>query len=127
METIQVLLWMLLLNSFSVGGLLLATALILQYLVGGTLWVETRLRVMPVYWMAFGLLSAALAGLGAFFAATPFLSSHSVVLSLPLLGELPLSSVLLFDLGVYMLVFGGTVLMLIAIAHQSLRIHQGPH
>ena len=64
---------------------------------------------------------------GAFFAATPFLSSHSVVLSLPLLGELPLSSVLLFDLGVYMLVFGGTVLMLIAIAHQSLRIHQGHH
>ena len=110
-----------------VGGLLLATALILQYLVGGTLWVETRLRVMPVYWMAGGLLSAALAGLGAFFAATPFLSSHSIVLSLPLLGELPLSSVLLFDLGVYMLVFGGTVLMLIAIAHQSLRIHQGHH
>ena len=106
-----------------VGGLLLATALILQYLVGGTLWVESRLRVMPVYGMACGLLCAALAGMLALPAATPFLTSHSVALSLPLLGELSLSTVLLFDLGVYLLVFGATVLMLIAIAHQSLRAH----
>ena len=32
-----------------------------------------------------------------------------------------LSSVLLFDLGVYMLVVGSTVLVLVALAHQSLR------
>jgi multicomponent K+:H+ antiporter subunit A len=38
-----------------------------------------------------------------------------------LLGDLHLSSVLVFDLGVYMLVVGGTVLMLVALAHQSLR------
>ena len=35
--------------------------------------------------------------------------------------RLHLSSVLLFDLGVYMVVVGGTMLMLIALAHQSLR------
>jgi multicomponent K+:H+ antiporter subunit A len=34
---------------------------------------------------------------------------------------LHLSSVLAFDLGVYMLVVGATMLMLIALAHQSLR------
>ena len=39
----------------------------------------------------------------------------------PLLGEIHLSSVLLFDLGVYLLVVGATLLMLIALAHQSLR------
>ena len=44
---------------------------------------------------------------------------------LPLFGEVHLSSVLLFDLGVYMLVLGATVLMLIAIAHQSLRSSAG--
>ena len=44
-------------------------------------------------------------------------------LELPLLGEIHLSSVLLFDIGVYMLVVGATVLMLVAIAHQSLRNH----
>ena len=107
-----------------VGGLLLATTIILQYLVGGTLWVEANLRVMPLRWMAFGLLSAALAGASALWIAEPFLTSRHGVLHVPLLGELPLSSVLLFDLGVYMLVFGSTVLMLIAIAHQSLRTQQ---
>jgi multicomponent K+:H+ antiporter subunit A len=40
---------------------------------------------------------------------------------LPLLGEVHLSSVLVFDLGVFMLVFGATLLMLVALAHQSLR------
>jgi multicomponent K+:H+ antiporter subunit A len=34
-----------------------------------------------------------------------------------------LSSVLIFDVGVLALVFGATVLMLIALAHQSLRSH----
>ena len=39
----------------------------------------------------------------------------------PLIGEIHLSSVLLFDLGVYLLVIGATVLMLVALAHQSMR------
>ncbi|WP_154715896.1 monovalent cation/H+ antiporter subunit A [Sterolibacterium denitrificans] len=104
-----------------VGGLVLATAVILQYLVGGTLWVESHLRIRPLYWIASGLLAAAVAGLGAMFAATPFLTSYAWHGELPWLGELHLSSVLLFDLGVYMLVVGATVLMLVAIAHQSLR------
>ncbi len=38
-----------------------------------------------------------------------------------MLGAIHLSSVLLFDLGVYLLVIGATVLMLVALAHQSLR------
>jgi multicomponent K+:H+ antiporter subunit A len=42
------------------------------------------------------------------------------------LGTLHLSTVLLFDIGVYMVVIGATVLMLIAIAHQSLRQPRRP-
>ncbi|MBV2207567.1 MAG: DUF4040 domain-containing protein, partial [Pseudomonas sp.] len=106
-----------------VGGLVLATAVILQYLVGGTLWVESRLRIHPLYWIAIGLLAAATAGIGAALAERPFLTSQAWHGELPWLGELHLSSVLLFDLGVYMLVVGATVLMLVAIAHQSLRRH----
>ncbi|MCC6611058.1 MAG: monovalent cation/H+ antiporter subunit A [Burkholderiales bacterium] len=104
-----------------VGGLVLATAVILQYLVGGTVWVESHLRIRPVYWMAAGLLAAAAAGAGAWLAGAPFLTSQAWHGELPLIGEAHLSSVLLFDLGVYMLVVGATVLMLVAIAHQSLR------
>ena len=35
---------------------------------------------------------------------------------------MPTASALMFDLGVFSLVVGATVLMLIAIAHQSLRV-----
>jgi len=101
----------------------LATAIILQYLVGGTVWVESRLRIHPMVWIALGLLSAVSAGAGAWLYGYPFLTSLAWHGALPLLGELHLSSVLLFDLGVYMLVVGATVLMLVVIAHQSLRRH----
>ncbi len=106
-----------------VGGLVLATAVILQYLAGGTVWVESHLRIHPLYWIAGGLLAAAAAGAGAWLAGAPFLTSLAWHGELPLIGELHLSSVLLFDLGVYMLVVGATILMLVAIAHQSLRRH----
>jgi multicomponent K+:H+ antiporter subunit A len=44
-----------------------------------------------------------------------------------LIGAIPLASALLFDLGVFLLVVGATVLMLIALAHQSVRSHRVPH
>src|SRR5690606_1741123 len=82
---------------------------------------EARLRVHPLYWIGTGLLSALGAGLIAGMLQLPFLTARSVHLTLPLLGELHLSTVLLFDLGVYMLVVGATLLILVALAHQSLR------
>ena len=104
-----------------IGGLVLATAVIVQYMVGGTMWVEARLRVHPLQWMGCGLLSAAGAGLIAWLWSKPFLTAHSAHLHLPVLGDLHISTVLLFDLGVYMLVVGATMLILVALAHQSLR------
>ncbi len=104
-----------------VGGLVMATAVIVQYMVGGTMWVETRLRIHPQVWIALGLLAAAVAGLGAWAASLPFLTARTLDLHVPLIGDVHLSSTLLFDLGVYMLVIGATILMLIALAHQSLR------
>jgi multicomponent K+:H+ antiporter subunit A len=43
---------------------------------------------------------------------------------MPLLGDLPVSSALIFDLGVFALVVGATVLILVALAHQSIRSHR---
>jgi multicomponent K+:H+ antiporter subunit A len=59
-------------------------------------------------------------------AAKPFLSSIAIDLHLPLIGAVHLSTVLLFDIGVYMLVIGATVLILVALAHQSLRLYRKP-
>jgi multicomponent K+:H+ antiporter subunit A len=104
----------------------MSTAFIVQYIVSGTHWVESRMRIHPQYWMGGGLLSAAGAGAGAWLASKHFLASMQWHAKLPMLGEVHLSSTLLFDLGVYLLVIGATTLILIALAHQSLRSHRKP-
>jgi multicomponent K+:H+ antiporter subunit A len=104
-----------------VGGLVMATAVIVQYMAGGTMWVESRLRVHPLVWIGLGLLAAASAGMSAWPAGLEFLTARMADMHLPLIGDVHLSSVLLFDLGVYLLVIGATLLMLVALAHQSLR------
>jgi multicomponent K+:H+ antiporter subunit A len=104
-----------------VGGLVSASAIIAQYMAGGTIWVESRIRVHPLVWIGLGLLAAAAAGFAGWWDAMPFLSSRGLDLGLPLLGHVHLATTLLFDLGVYTLVVGATLLMLVALAHQSLR------
>ena len=104
-----------------VGGLIFATAVILQYMVGGVYWVESRSRLNPQNWIGIGLLFAGAAAVTAWLAYKPFLAALAWDIALPLVGHVHLSSVLLFDLGVYMLVVGSTVLVLVALAHQSLR------
>ena len=108
------------------AGIALATGFLLQYLAGGTRWVEERLRILPVKWIGFGLLMAAATGLGSLLVGYPFLTSYFQYADLPFLGRVPIATALLFDLGVFSLVVGATVLMLIAIAHLSLRIRARP-
>jgi multicomponent K+:H+ antiporter subunit A len=103
------------------AGVAMAAAFILQYMAAGTVWVEDRLRVLPVNWIGFGLLFAALVGMGSWVFGYPFLTSHSQYLDLPFIGKVPAATAALFDLGVFSLVVGATVLMLIALAHQSIR------
>jgi multicomponent K+:H+ antiporter subunit A len=109
-----------------VAGLTMAIAVILQYMMSGVRWVEARLRMRPLRWMAFGLSLVLVSGASAWFVEDPFLTSLSADLELPLIGHLHLASVFFFDLGVLSLVLGATVLILIALAHQSLRTHPAP-
>lgn len=109
-----------------VGGLIMATAIILQYMVGGVIWVEARQRLHPQNWIGLGLLLAGTAAMSVWWASKPFLAAVSWDLALPVIGDVHLSTVLLFDIGVYMLVIGATVLMLVALAHQSLRFYRKP-
>jgi multicomponent K+:H+ antiporter subunit A len=109
-----------------VAGVTMAVAFIVQYMARGTTWVESRLRVLPVRWMGTGLLVAAGIGAIALLFNRPFLTSSFSYLEVRWLGPVPLASALLFDLGVFALVVGATVLILIAIAHQSVRSHRAP-
>jgi len=103
------------------GGVTLAIGLLLQYLASNVRWIESRITVQPIRWMGLGLLIAAGTGIGAFLFGYPFLTMASLYLHLPLVGEVPASATMVFDLGVLAVVIGATVLIQIAIAHQSLR------
>lgn len=107
-----------------VGGLIMATAIITQYMVGGIVWVESRPLIQPQTWISLGMLTAGGAAMLVWWYGKPFLSAQSWDLHLPLIGTLHTSSALIFDIGVYMLVIGSTILMLIALAHQSLRFYR---
>ena len=107
-----------------VAGLVMSVAFILQYMVAGTQWVEAQMSLRPMRWMGFGLFSATLTGLGALFAGYPFLTTHTWHFNLPLLGDIHVASALFFDVGVYAMVVGSTLLMLTALGHQSVRAHK---
>lgn len=104
------------------AGVTMSIALILQYMAGGTRWVEARVRIRPLSWTGLGLLCAAATGMGAWLFGHPFLTSHFRYLDIPVIGKVPAATALLFDFGVFAVVVGSTVLILIALAHQSVRM-----
>ncbi|MDO5679241.1 MAG: monovalent cation/H+ antiporter subunit A [Pelistega sp.] len=104
-----------------VAGVTFAIGIIIHYMISGIHWVEMRSRIRPQNWLSVGLLLAVLTGLLPLAFGLPFLSALAIDLHLPIIGELHLSSVILFDLGVFALVVGATTYMLVALAHQSLR------
>ena len=103
------------------AGVTLAIALLLQYIATNVRWIEAHITILPIRWMGIGLLIAGTVGVGAWLVGYPFLTAHAQYVDLPLIGKVPAATALIFDLGVFALVVGATVLMLIAIAHQSLR------
>ncbi|WP_313313071.1 monovalent cation/H+ antiporter subunit A [Pulveribacter sp.] len=107
-----------------VAGLVFSVGLVLQYIVSGTAWVEAHMRLFPRRWIAAGMLLALGTGLGSVVLGYPFLTSHMAHLHLPLVGDVHLASAIFFDAGVFALVVGATLLILTAIAHQSVRSHR---
>jgi len=106
-----------------IAGLVTAIALVLQYMALGQDRAEALLGAgggrRYTRWIATGLAIAGLTGVGAFVFGRPFLTSafgHPVA---PVLGELPLATAALFDLGVYVTVVGATLLMVSALGAAS--------
>ncbi|SNT12220.1 multisubunit potassium/proton antiporter, PhaA subunit /multisubunit potassium/proton antiporter, PhaB subunit [Sphingomonas laterariae] len=108
------------------GGVTASIAILLLYMASGTRSVEARLNIQPVRWISAGLLLTCLTGAAATLFGFPFLSTHFRYLDLPVIGPVPVASALLFDIGVFAVVVGTTVLILIALAHQSIRTPRVP-
>ena len=107
-----------------VAGLVMSVGLLLQYIVSGTEWVEERVRLRPRGLAALGMLLALGTAGAPFVVDYPVLTSHIFHLRIPILGELHVASALFFDLGVFCIVLGSTLLILVALAHQSIRAHR---
>jgi multicomponent K+:H+ antiporter subunit A len=99
-----------------IAGLITAVALVLQYMALGQARTEFLMRAQGgrrfVRWIGFGLGIAGLTGVGAFAFGQPFLTSAHGYPMVPLLGEMPLATAALFDLGVFITVVGSTLLTL---------------
>lgn len=96
-----------------IAGLITAVALIMQYLANGVSWAQTRLTVNMHTVISAGLLIATLTGLASWAFDHPFLTSTFGHLDWPVIGEFELASAMAFDLGVYLVVVGTTLLILI--------------
>ncbi|MBA2238583.1 MAG: DUF4040 domain-containing protein, partial [Lysobacter sp.] len=95
-----------------IAGLVLAIPLLLQYVLLGSQHVESRMGFNYIACIGIGLTAALLTGIVPMLLGLPFLSSGHAEPRLPLIGEVPLTSALFFDLGVYLVVFGGAMLIL---------------
>jgi len=109
-----------------IAGLVTAVALVMQFMALGQERTDALLHGAAgrrfTRWIGTGLGIAWLTGVGAMLLGRPFLTSahgHPVV---PLLGELPLASAALFDLGVYITVVGATLLTLSVLGAASKEI-----
>ena len=102
-----------------IAGLIAAVALIVQYLANGIAWTQKKLSFTKHIFISLGLLIATSTGMVSLFLGYPFLTSAFTHISLPLIGEFELASALAFDVGVFMVVVGFTVLILIQLGKLS--------
>ncbi len=83
------------------------------------------MRLAPRALIGAGLLLVLGTAAGSFVVGYPLLTSHTFHFALPVIGEVHVGSAMFFDLGVFCLVLGSTLLILVALAHQSIRAHRG--
>jgi multicomponent K+:H+ antiporter subunit A len=108
-----------------IAGLVTAIALIMQYLANGASWAQARLPARTQPLIALGLGAAFLTGAASWGFGRPFLTSAFAHAQLPLVGGFELASAMAFDLGVYLVVVGATLLILINLGLAHGASHEG--
>ena len=88
------------------GGLVAGIVVVMAWIVGGLATVRRILPVRSSALLGTGLLLAAGTGFAALLAGGGFLESASTTFDIPLVGSVKAVSVLVFDIGVYLVVVG---------------------
>src|SRR5918996_2647892 len=101
-----------------ISGLVASTGWALYTLAYDPAGARRVLRIEPRLLIAIGLMLALGSGGIGLIADMPFLTGTWLVLRLPGGGEVHMGTPLLFDLGVYLLVVGATLTIIIAMAEE---------
>ncbi len=109
-----------------IAGLIASVALISQYLANGIDWTNDRLRTDMHRIMWLGLLIATGTGVVSMLLGYPFLTSAFTYLNWPVVGKFEVASAIAFDLGVFLVVVGATVMILVELgqAESCCTFHQ---
>jgi len=101
-----------------IGGLIAASAFAIYGIACGVAPVRRALYFHPMALSAFGLLLAGLAGMTSLPLSVPFMTGNWI--SIDLLGkDIDLSSVLMFDIGVYFVVVGAITSIALALEERD--------
>ena len=103
-----------------IAGLVLAIALLMQFVANGQGFVSERMNTNYQPWFGAGLLIAGATGMASWFFGAPFLTSSYDYPLWPLVGAVPLASAALFDLGVFLTVVGATMTALVSMSRLSM-------
>ena len=95
-----------------IAGLVVAIALILQYMASGYHWAAQRMRVDYHAMIGIGVLIAAATGIISWLTDHPFLTSTFDYFNPPIIGKFELASAMAFDTGVFLTVIGAVMLAL---------------
>lgn len=101
------------------GGLVASAAFILLAISRDPAAARRALRVEPQILIGAGLLVAIAAGVLGLLVGDPLLTGQWLEIPLPGEGELELGTPLVFDVGVYLVVLGATLTMVLTLAEED--------
>lgn len=103
-----------------IAALMTVCAFTLYLMAFDTKAAKRLLRVDPLVLMILGWLSAILSGIASFYHGLPFMTGlWGSSLYLPVIGSITFSTVLFFDLGVYLLVCGAILKILFLVQEEK--------
>ncbi|MDP5334531.1 MAG: monovalent cation/H+ antiporter subunit A [Paracoccaceae bacterium] len=109
-----------------IAGLIVAIALVMQYMASGFDWATARQRYPYHMIIALGVFAAAFTGIGSWFADRPFLTSNYGYFQIPPMGEFELATAMAFDVGVFLCVVGAVMLALESLSRFAHRAGDRP-
>jgi multicomponent Na+:H+ antiporter subunit B len=102
-----------------IAGLMTSVAIVLVYIVFSAETVKKTIPLQYTAMIALGLFFAAGTGIGAIILGYPFLTHTFGHFYIPLVGEIELATALSFDIGVYLVVVGATLLIISTLGEGS--------